>query len=103
MVTTIANWRASLRLLWQRFKVHAKWLDGTGPMPAPMPEYEEGHPCSEKSYHQSDARSLSSLTPVELYSGAREDARVLLHLFEQKLIPAVVGCRGVCIHLKNDV
>ena len=103
MVTTIANWRASLRLLWQRFKVHAKWLDGTGPMPAPMPEYEEGHPCGETMYLQSVARYLSSQTPAELYSGAREDARVLLHLFEHKLIPAVVRCRGVCIHRQANV
>ena len=102
-IATIANWRASLRLLRQRFEVHAEWLDGTGPMPAPMPEYEEGHPCGETMYLQSVARSLSSQTPAELYSGAREDARVLLQIFERKLIPAVVGCRSVCIHRKDNV
>ena len=94
-VATIASWLASLKLLRQRIEAHAKYLDGAGPVPMAMsPEEKERH-------HARMRLTLCALTLNELYNDAREDARIVLRLFNYKLIPSVTFGSS-CTHRRDE-
>jgi hypothetical protein len=80
----IAGSLASIKLLRQRIEAHAKYIDGAGRLIAPMSAAEEEH---QKACMRS---TLSCRNSIELYGEIREDASILLHLFEHKLIPYYV-------------
>ena len=86
-VKRIADWRLSIMLLRQRFQAHVAYLDRTGPPFAPVSEDE----VRRQEMWIFSLRGLFALTPAQLYKDAGEDARVLLHLFEHKLVPDMVS------------
>ena len=94
----IAGSLASIKLLRQRIEAHAKYIDGAG-LIAPMSAAEEEH---QKACMRS---TLSCRNSIELYGEIREDASILLHLFEHKLIPYYVrsfGSESGCIHKEKS-
>ena len=83
-VTTIAGWLSSIKLLRQRIEAHVKHRDGAGPIQAPMSTEEE------KRNQESMQSTLCTHTPAALYMDASKEARILLRLFDDTVIPAQV-------------
>ena len=90
----IAGSLVSIKLLRQRIEAHAKCIDGAG-LIATMSA------ADEEECQKMWPILISSRKSTELYGEIREDAKILLHLFEHKLIPYYVrsfGSESGCIH-----